>query len=207
MPYPTFFNLPEEKRTRILAAIKDELARAPLEDVSINRIVQQAEIPRGSFYQYFEDKKDMLAYVLADYQNVMIQATLDRLKANQGDIFQTFLDLLDFTVEFVTQGQTNAFLNNLLSDIRVNIAFYSSFATHDKGEALMDELSHHVNMELLDIRDEDDFIHMMGILLPLTGEMIAHAFFDLSQYDELREAYSKKLALLKRGFEKNKGNP
>lgn len=204
MPYPTFFNLPEEKRARILAAIKDELARVSLEEVSINRIVQQAEIPRGSFYQYFEDKRDMLAYVLADYQGVMYQAALDGLVANQGDIFQTFLDLLDFTVSFVKQGQTNAFLNNLLSDVRVNIAFYTSFVDHDRGQALMEELSRHVNMDLLDVRGKDDFFHMMGVLLPVTGEVIAHAFFDLSQYEAIRDAYSKRLALLKRGFQKNK---
>ena len=32
-------------------------------DASINRIIQKAHIPRGSFYQYFQDKEDLFWYL------------------------------------------------------------------------------------------------------------------------------------------------
>ena len=50
----------EEKKRRIKKAALKEFARVPLEEISINRIIRDAEIPRGSFYQYFEDKQDAI---------------------------------------------------------------------------------------------------------------------------------------------------
>ena len=53
MPTATFFRLPQEKRERLMDACWAELSRVRFSDVSINRIVSAARIPRGSFYQYF----------------------------------------------------------------------------------------------------------------------------------------------------------
>lgn len=64
MPKQTFFNLPEEKRTRILDAAVAEIGAKPFEKVSIANIIEKADIPRGSFYQYFDDLKDLYKYVL-----------------------------------------------------------------------------------------------------------------------------------------------
>lgn len=59
MPKATFFNLPLEKRERITEVIIDEFSENTYETASINQIVKTAEIAKGSFYQYFEDKKDI----------------------------------------------------------------------------------------------------------------------------------------------------
>lgn len=59
MPKATFFNLPSEKRDRIIEIIIDEFYENTYETASINQIVKTAEIAKGSFYQYFEDKLDI----------------------------------------------------------------------------------------------------------------------------------------------------
>ncbi|AFS77687.1 transcriptional regulator, TetR family [Gottschalkia acidurici 9a] len=64
MPKSTFFNLSEEKKERILEAAIDEFAENPYESASINKIVKNSEIAKGSFYQYFEDKKDLFKYLI-----------------------------------------------------------------------------------------------------------------------------------------------
>jgi len=56
VPTATFFRLPEEKRKRLIDACWAELAQVRFTDVSINRIITAAHIPRGSFYQYFTGK-------------------------------------------------------------------------------------------------------------------------------------------------------
>ena len=56
MPSTTFYNLPAEKRERLLSAARAEFARAPYEEASVNRMIRAAGIPRGSFYMYFTDK-------------------------------------------------------------------------------------------------------------------------------------------------------
>ena len=55
MPTQTFFDLSEEKRNRILSAARKVFAFAPYEKVTIQSIIEAADIPRGSFYQYFTD--------------------------------------------------------------------------------------------------------------------------------------------------------
>ncbi len=64
MPKPTFFNLPPEKREQILQLAMAEFAANDYERASISRIVAQAGIAKGSFYQYFEDKADLYTYLL-----------------------------------------------------------------------------------------------------------------------------------------------
>ena len=59
MIHPTFFRLSEEKRERILAAARREFSEHVYEKSSINRILDEAGVPKGSFYQYFDDKSDL----------------------------------------------------------------------------------------------------------------------------------------------------
>lgn len=63
MPNPTFFNLPDEKRTQILQVAIEEFANNDYDTVSISRIVARAGIAKGSFYQYFADKDDLYSHL------------------------------------------------------------------------------------------------------------------------------------------------
>ena len=47
----TFLNLPEIKKQRVIDAIIDEFAADETTRVSINNIIERADISRGSFYQ------------------------------------------------------------------------------------------------------------------------------------------------------------
>ena len=72
MPTERFNKLPEEKKKAIRDAAMEECIRVPFEKVSINKIIQNAGISRGSFYTYFEDKRDLVRYIFSD--------TADKLK-------------------------------------------------------------------------------------------------------------------------------
>lgn len=64
MPQPTFFNLTKMKKNRIFTAGFTEFSMHNYYNASINRIVQDAGIPKGSFYQYFFDKDDFYWYII-----------------------------------------------------------------------------------------------------------------------------------------------
>ncbi len=91
MPKQTFLNLPEEKRNMIVNAAIDEFAEYGFESASINRIVANSDISKGSFYQYFEDKRDVFMYLLA----VLEREKMEYFKgkhppSNNMDTFQYF---------------------------------------------------------------------------------------------------------------------
>lgn len=64
MPTSTFFNLPLHKQNKIIDLAIGEFEHLPYDKASVNRIVKESGIAKGSFYQYFEDKKDLFHYVI-----------------------------------------------------------------------------------------------------------------------------------------------
>ena len=72
MIHATFERLPEEKKDRILQSARAVFIRYPYEKTSINRILAEAEIPKGSFYQYFDDKSDLFSCCICDVYKRLI---------------------------------------------------------------------------------------------------------------------------------------
>jgi AcrR family transcriptional regulator len=64
MPRPRFDNLDPDRREQILAAAADEFATRGYSAASLNRIIEEAGISKGSLYYYFDDKTDLLATVV-----------------------------------------------------------------------------------------------------------------------------------------------
>ena len=96
MPTGTFFRLPEEKRSRLMEVAWEEFSNTPYAKVSINRIIQAAQIPRGSFYQYFADKEELFLYMVESLQNSLKEKLTQCLEQGEGDLFQLPMRLMDW---------------------------------------------------------------------------------------------------------------
>ena len=105
MPTATFFRLPEEKRRRLLDACWSELTGVRFTDVSINRIITEAHIPRGSFYQYFSDKEDLIHYLLDNMREYFISLLQGILVEARGDLFA--MPLMAYDRFFSQRGDTD----------------------------------------------------------------------------------------------------
>ena len=64
MPKKTFFNLPENKRENIIQSLLEEFSNHSFAEASISSIIDRADIPRGSFYQYFSDLEDAYKFII-----------------------------------------------------------------------------------------------------------------------------------------------
>jgi len=101
MPKQTFLNLSADKRQKILEAGIDEFADKGFRKAGVNRIVKNAGIPKGSFYQYFEDKKDMFMHIFELAANEKIRYIYAAIeKAPEMDFFSLFRELYMTGVEF-----------------------------------------------------------------------------------------------------------
>lgn len=200
MPTKTFYNLPEDKREKLMTAIRAEISRAHVDEISINKIIHAAKIPRGSFYQYFENKEDMLHYLLLEYHDLLFACAHKSLNDNDGDLFQMLIDIFDFTYSYVMED--HIFFKNLFSDIRIDVGFYEVEKTENIFDGLKEEITPNVNKEHMNIQSETDFDNMCDMLLLITGEAFASTFFDTTRHDDIRDKYIAKLRILKRGFGK-----
>lgn len=64
MPKDTFYNLPMEKRQFIEEIAIKIFASEGYDNATINEVVRQCKIAKGSFYQYFKSKKDLFIHVM-----------------------------------------------------------------------------------------------------------------------------------------------
>lgn len=91
MPKNTFFNLQEEKRKRILDSAIKVFTEKHYDKVTIDNIVNEAQIPKGSFYQYFENKDDLYMYMFSEYGGVKMNIFGDLIEKIEDISFKDFL--------------------------------------------------------------------------------------------------------------------
>ena len=95
---------------KIVGASMCELSRVPADKISINKIIKTAGISRGSFYQYFEDKSDLLDYIFSDFSSKMQSCINESLKKYNGNIFDMAGRVLE---DFILLGKDEDNLNAL----------------------------------------------------------------------------------------------
>jgi len=66
MPTSTFFALPSERRERLVREAIAEFSERTYAEASLSQIARRSRIPKGSFYQYFEDKLDLYRWLVTD---------------------------------------------------------------------------------------------------------------------------------------------
>lgn len=87
-----FENLETDKQEAILAAAAEEFAERGYEGASLNRIIDEAGISKGSLYYYFEDKQDLFVTVW--------RRAIDRLLEDAGPFDPQQLDAETYWDEF-----------------------------------------------------------------------------------------------------------
>lgn len=89
MPKQTFYNLTDEKKEKIVNSLKKLFKNKSIFEVSIKEIVDDLEIARGSFYQYFEDLNDAYFMILDTETVDSHKLFLDILKDNSFDLIKS----------------------------------------------------------------------------------------------------------------------
>jgi AcrR family transcriptional regulator len=130
MPKETFFNLPGDKRQAILDLAIEEFASHDYKNASISRIVERAGIAKGSFYQYFADKKDLYLY-LVDLAMQEKRAFMSQTRMPQPD-----LDVFAFIRWLLRTGVDFQFSNPRLARIGYR-ALYDDVPLPDETQALI----------------------------------------------------------------------
>lgn len=112
MPTQTFLNLPQEKRRRLIAAAIQEFSRVPVSDATISHIIKQADIPRGSFYQYFTDKFDLHHYIIDQFRTSWVDQWRNFQTKSQGNPFTAIQQLFPVILDDITSPQYYRFWQN-----------------------------------------------------------------------------------------------
>lgn len=202
MPTSTFFNLPPPKREKLLCAAITEFARRPYGEVSINRIIQGAEIPRGSFYQYFADKTDLFRYVLRGYDTMLEEAILRSLDRCGRRPLELPLALYDLVLAYIQENwaQFELFMGILQKNIGMDARQLLSLP-----EIVM-KVMDQADWRGLEHLTEEERLGLMDLLFSTTGHALMPVFCEKLSSEESRRRLAIKTALIERGA-KSKEEP
>ncbi|MCD8220706.1 MAG: TetR/AcrR family transcriptional regulator [Clostridiales bacterium] len=115
MPSERFYRLSAAKQQRIKEAVMKEFARVPFEKVSINQIVQTAGISRGSFYTYFNDKNDLVRWLLEDTRDQMQYLMNEEMSRQDGDYFSMLKIMFESAVSAMKNEEIFSVYRNIFS--------------------------------------------------------------------------------------------
>lgn len=197
MPTNTFFNLPPPKREKLLRAAVAEFSRKPYGEVSINRIIQAAEIPRGSFYQYFSDKTDLFHFVLRHFSEGLAGLLLECLNACGGRLMEMPLDLYDrVAARFHADGED---FRRAAGIVRQNAGLdMSRFSDHSP---LCPSLAERLDLRGLVIDGPEELEALMELLWESVVHALAFVCCGKLTEEESRDHLARKVALIRRGVE------
>lgn len=204
MPTERFFNLTEVKRLRIIGAAVCELSQVPVNEISINRIIKEAGISRGSFYQYFTDKNDLIGYILSEFRIRMQQCLNESAEKCDGNIFAAAQMIFDSAVTagncdnvdviknfFLSLKISNGNLKNLLREFDAEKPDIS-----DKLR-IMAEKSHFRQYDSVFI---EDVVNMISLII---GKNLADVFCDYDNREVYKQSFINQLEIIRRGAIEN----
>lgn len=203
MPKATFFNLSQDKRDNLLAAVIKEFARVPLYEASVSNIVKTANIPRGSFYQYFEDKEDVYFYLLNQQIEKKRNQFLTCLKQCDGDLFAATTNIFELSVEDNPKKEGLHFLKNTFLNMthEVEKNFSRVFTVNNSGDQFKD-INSLINKSMLNITNNEELHHLMQMISMVIFHNLIEKYAHNLTYEQTMDSFSVQMNLLKNGIRK-----
>mgnify|MGYP005757029747 FL=1 len=200
MPTETFMKLPEEKKNKILQAAKKEFTRVPFEQTSIKNIVEGAEIARGSFYQYFTSKEDLLQYMMKDDMDNLDNFIREKLQESKGDIFEAYLAIYDYMTKKAWKDKDLQFYKRLIENAKVveDESSILRIPKDIKGPFHKEEFIRLIDTSKLQIQNEEDLHIVIQMLYLITRKALVNNF-KYQSTEKARKEYLKMIDYLKNG--------
>ena len=200
MPSSTFFRLPEEKRERLLTAARHEFSRVSCAEASINRIIREAGIPRGSFYMYFNDKADLFQYLAGEYARRLADRMEEFLWEEGGDLLAAFERMFDDVLQCCGSSGAGGDAGSLMDILRRNPGLRHDAMLPGLGpEALIKRFIPAIDTGRLSLVGPEDLTDMIRILVGMTGPLLCGAV-QTGDAALARERYHNSIAILRRGM-------
>ena len=196
----TFNNLSKEKRERIINAVIQEFAQHPADKVSINKIIQKADISRGSFYQYFDDKVDLIEIIATTFFESFYSKAKEVLGASDGDVFFMYLRFFDLIISISVNNEKKAVIKNLLSSLKANEDIVSEYLRNRiKIPIDIENIYQYVDRSKLAFTSDFDVKCLLGILNQLFKNAIFELFVVETDSEIIREKFARKIEIIKAG--------
>lgn len=197
MPSDKFLHLEDEKQKKIIDAAKIEFANHRYEDASINQIIKNIQMPRGSFYLYFDNKQDLYLYILKTYIREFKIKFIEFLNKNKQDLFKSLISFYDYIID------NNNWDGNLIKNIFINMnSNQVDIAIPELIDSEFDgSIIKNIDSSNYNINDDEKEI-LFSIVIPIFFHAVATSLEHPLKKDAIRVHYLKQVNIIKRGLER-----
>lgn len=202
MPTERFYRLPKEKADAIRMAAIREFKRVPPEEVSINRIIRDADISRGSFYTYFEDKKELLKWLIADGVKETQRFYVKTIQENGGDIWDLFEKALDVQLSLCEMDRFVEIFVNLMKSGLLAEVFQLDKGGDAAAEAAQSRLYSWIYQKCDKSKcplEETEFRELMEMHMLSVMVSMKQLFKDGCSKEQVRSSYFRRIDMLHYG--------
>lgn len=200
MPTETFFKLTEEKRKKIIEAGKGEFSSVSLDEASIKNIAEKAGIARGSFYQYFKSKKDLLFFILEENRETMEKKLNRIIKESNGDVFNIYISIYDDMASKCFDNMNRDIYKRIFENLKTNDESVFE-GMEEKKKQDFKNFKNLIDKSKLKIESDLDFDLIIQILNAITMSSVVRSIKYTSP-KKAREEFLKKIEFIKKGIEK-----
>lgn len=195
----TFYNLSEEKRYRIIEAILNEFSSASTEKVSINRIIKTANISRGSFYQYFDDKVDLVEVMLKTFIDAINDEYQNAILLSHGDIFYTYIKLYQVVVKMTSNEKQKQIMKNLIKNLKANDDLVSDYLVNRFKGFIDINICDKIDRTHLRYKSDEDVENLSKILIQILKNALFNVFVTNADIDKTEQDFVRKIEIIKNG--------
>jgi len=198
MPTKTFLNLPKEKKLRILRAAKKEFSRVPLDKAVIANIVKEADIPRGSFYQYFENVEDLFVYLIHYMYGIDKKKFIKYLKEADNDVYEALKLKFSHTIDKLTIEENRQFRLNIMS------AIFNEKSTYDIVVPKIMEPGTEVDLAYfpLEVQKSKNSQSLLNIIKMIGKTCLEKYLIKVASEEEIKNNYNDYIDFVKFSFNK-----
>jgi len=201
MPKKTYDNLPKDKKERIFNAGVLEFSYHSINNASVNTITRIANISKGSFYQYFEDKNDFYWFIVMEIIYGKIDKYERMLKNNDGDFFKTEEELFYSLLDLFDDNKYRSLISNVFKssymEFQAKLTSKASTIYFDMYDLLVS-----YGFKGYNIKTKDDFLLIFEMVRNIANNTIMTMINDNLGKSSTKDLYLRKLETLSTGIKK-----
>ncbi|MER2064516.1 MAG: TetR/AcrR family transcriptional regulator, partial [Alkalibacterium sp.] len=174
-----------------------------LNEASISNIVKNSKISRGSFYQYFEDKKDLYFFLIGKFRYNYRSLMMKSFQEKDGDFFEGYKLFSEKYIKYIMESEKFGFFENMYlhmnyqinQEARVDFKESKSHKLPD-GNRIIDVVSR----ENIKVTSENELIDVLRYILSMLNDTIMEGFWKELSVKETQVLFIKRLEWITYGI-------
>ena len=200
MALEAFYNLKDKKKKCILDAISVCLRKKSYDDLSVNDIAVEADISRGSFYNYFTDKYDAVG-ILADskIQKYFIQYR-SAIESSNGNLIEGTRKVYEEIKSLLSEEINLTIMRNLKFFIELGIQSFHSKKFENDIDSFIEWLLKNTVEGKSTLNSHKKMANVLDFLIFLVLNTVFTQIMFNSEYFKKYDDFNYKLDIIKNGI-------